>query len=185
MRIPAYSVTKKLQSKYLEQILFCLLKKNIMAKKEVKGYIKLQINGGQANPAPPVGPALGQYGVPIGEFTSQFNERTKDRMGIKLPVVITVYEDRSFEFIVKEPPAGVLIKNKLGLKSGSAVPQKDKVGHLKFDDLKALAEQKLPDLNAWDVAGAMKTLMGSARAAGVTTDIDGMTLEELRAKLAG
>lgn len=152
--------------------------------KEVKGYIKLQINGGQANPAPPVGPALGQYGVPIQDFTSQFNERTKDQMGVKLPVVITVYEDRSFEFIVKQPPASTLIKNKLNLKSGSAVPQKDKVGHLSFDALKELAEVKIPDLNAWDTAGAMKTLMGTARASGVTTDIDEMTLEELRAKLA-
>lgn len=155
-----------------------------MAAKEVKGYIKLQINGGQANPAPPVGPALGQYGVPIQDFTSQFNERTKDQMGVKLPVVITVYEDRSFEFIVKQPPASTLIKNKLNLKSGSAIPQKDKVGHLSFDALKELAEIKIPDLNAWDTAGAMKTLMGTARATGVTTDIDDMTLEELRAKLA-
>jgi len=155
-----------------------------MAKKEVKGYIKLQIKWGQANPAPPVGPALGQYGVPIQEFTSQFNERTKERMGIKLPVVITVYDDRSFEFIVKQPPASTLIKNKLNLQSGSKIPQKDKVGHLSFDDLKALAEEKLPDLNAFDVAGAMKTLMGTARATGVTTDVDNMTLAELREKLA-
>jgi large subunit ribosomal protein L11 len=105
-------------------------------------------------------------------------------MGIKLPVVITVYDDRSFEFIVKQPPASTLIKNKLSLKSGSAIPQKDKVGHLSFDDLKALAEEKLPDLNAFDTAGAMKTLMGTARATGVTTDVDTMTLTELREKLA-
>ncbi|NDK09917.1 50S ribosomal protein L11 [Candidatus Gracilibacteria bacterium] len=155
-----------------------------MAKKEVKGYIKLQIKGGQANPAPPVGPALGQYGVPIQEFTSQFNERTKDKMGVKLPVVITVFEDRTFTFVVKQPPASTLIKGKLNLKSGSKLPQKEKVGHLKFDDLKSLAEEKMPDLNAWDTAGAMKTLMGTARATGVTTDIDDMTLEELRKKLA-
>lgn len=155
-----------------------------MAKKEVKGYIKLQIKGGQANPAPPVGPALGQYGVPIQEFTSQFNERTKDRMGVKLPVVITVYEDRSFEFIVKQPPASTLVKSTLKLESGSKIPHKEKVGHLTFDQLKAIAEEKLPDLNAWDTAGAMRTLMGTARATGVTTDIDGMTLAELRAKLA-
>ncbi len=155
-----------------------------MAKKEVKGYIKLQIKWGQANPAPPVGPALGQYGVPIQEFTSQFNERTKDKMGVKLPVVITVFEDRTFTFVVKQPPASTLIKGKLNLKSGSKIPQKEKVGHLKFDDLKALAEEKLPDLNAYDIAGAMKTLMGTARATGVTTDIDDMTLEQLRAKLA-
>lgn len=155
-----------------------------MAKKEVKGYIKLQIKWGQANPAPPVGPALGQYGVPIQEFTSQFNERTKDKMGVKLPVVITVFEDRTFTFVVKQPPASTLIKGKLNLKSGSKLPQKEKVGHLKFDDLKALAEEKMPDLNAWDIAGAMKTLMGTARATWVTSDIDDMTLEELRKKLA-
>lgn len=151
--------------------------------KEVKGYIKLQINGGQANPAPPVGPALGQYGVPIQEFTQKFNEKTKDKMGIKLPVIITVYEDRSFDFIVKEPPAGVLIKNKLKLKSGSKVPQKDKVGHLTMDQLKEIAEQKMPDLNAFDLAGAMKIIMGTARAMGVTTDIDNISLKDLREKL--
>ncbi len=152
--------------------------------KEIKGYIKLQIAGGQANPAPPVGPALGQYGVPIQDFTTQFNDQTKDRMGVKLPVIITVYEDRSFDFIVKQPPASTLIKNKLNLKSGSAVPQKDKVGHLSFDQLKEISEEKAPDLNAYDTAGAMKTIMGTARATGVTTDIDDMTLEELREKLA-
>ncbi|MCD5374892.1 50S ribosomal protein L11 [Candidatus Gracilibacteria bacterium] len=152
--------------------------------KEIKGLIKLQIPGGQANPAPPVGPALGQYGVPIQDFTSQFNERTKDKMGVKLPVVITVYEDRSFEFIVKQPPASTLVKSKLNLKKGSGVPQKDKVGHLTMDMLKELAEEKMPDLNAYDLAGAMKTIMGTARATGVTTDIDEMTLAELRAKLA-
>lgn len=152
--------------------------------KEVKGYIKLQIAGGQANPAPPVGPALGQYGVPIQDFTSQFNERTKDKMGVKLPVVITVYDDRSFDFIVKQPPASTLVKGKLKLKSGSAVPQKDKVGHLTMDQLKELAEEKMPDLNAYDLAGAMKTIMGTARATGVTTDIDDITLAELREKLA-
>lgn len=152
--------------------------------KAVKGYIKLQIPGGKANPAPPVGPALGQYGVPIQEFTTRFNDQTKDKMGVKLPVIITVYEDRSFDFIVKEPPASTLIKDKLNIKSGSGTPQKDKVGHLSFDALKELAEQKLPDLNAYDTAGAMKTLMGTARATGVTTDIDNMTLAELREKLA-
>ena len=150
--------------------------------KEVKGYIKLQINGGQANPAPPVGPALGQYGVPIQEFTQRFNEKTKDKMGVKLPVIITVYEDRSFDFIVKEPPAWVLIKNKLKIKSGSKVPQKEKVGHLTMDQLKEIAEQKMPDLNAFDLAGAMKIIMGTARAMGVTTDIDNISLKDLREK---
>ena len=101
--------------------------------KAVKWYIKLQINWGQANPAPPVGPALGQYWVPIQEFTTKFNDQTKDKMGVKLPVVITVYEDRTFTFIVKQPPMSTLIKNKLKLKKGSWVPQKDKVGNLTFD----------------------------------------------------
>ena len=151
--------------------------------KEIKWYIKLQINWGQANPAPPVGPALGQYWVPIQDFTSQFNERTKDKMGIKLPTVITVYEDRTFSFIVKQPPMAVLIKNKLNLKSGSKVPQKDKVGHLTFDQIKEVATEKMPDLNAVDLAGAMKIAQGTARASGITSDIDGMTKEEIAAKL--
>ena len=151
--------------------------------KEIKGYIKLQINLGQANPAPPVGPALGQYGVPIQEFTSRFNDQTKDKMGVKLPVVITVYEDRSFDFIVKQPPMSTLIKTKLNLKSGSAVPQKDKVGNLTFDQTKEIAEEKMPDLNAIDTAGAMKIVQGTARASGITTDIDGLTKEDVAAKL--
>jgi len=151
--------------------------------KEIKGYIKLQINWGQANPAPPVGPALGQYGVPIQEFTSRFNDQTKDKMGVKLPVVITVYEDRSFDFIVKQPPMSTLIKTKLNLKSGSAVPQKDKVGNLTFDQTKEIAEEKMPDLNAIDTAGAMKIVQGTARASGITTDIDGLTKEDVAAKL--
>ena len=155
-----------------------------MAAKEVKGYIKLQINWGQANPAPPVGPALGQYGVPIQEFTQKFNELTKDKMGIKLPVVITVYEDRTFDFIVKQPPMSTLIKNKLNLKKGSGVPQKDKVGNMTFEQVKEVATEKMPDLNATCLAGAMKIAQGTARATGVTTEIDGMTKEEIAAKLA-
>lgn len=152
--------------------------------KDVKGYIKLQINGGQANPAPPVGPALGQYGVPIQEFTSQFNDRTKDKMGVKLPVIITVYEDRTFDFVVKQPPMSTLIKNKLNLKKGSGVPQKDKVGNLTLQQVKEIAEEKMPDLNAVDLAGAMKIVQGTARASGVTTEIDGLTKEEVAAKVA-
>lgn len=150
----------------------------------VKGYIKLQINWGQANPAPPVGPALGQYGVPIQEFTTKFNDQTKDKMGVKLPVVITVYEDRTFDFIVKQPPMSTLIKNKLNLKSGSGVPQKDKVGNLTLEQVKEIAEEKMPDLNAVDLAGAMMIVRGTARATWVTTDIDGMTKEDVAAKLA-
>ncbi len=152
--------------------------------KAIKWYIKLQINWGQANPAPPVGPALGQYWVPIQEFTTKFNDQTKDKMGVKLPVVITVYEDRSFTFIVKQPPMSTLIKNKLNLKKGSWVPQKDKVGNLTFDQVKEIAEEKMPDLNAYDLAWAMKIVDGTARASGVTTEIHGIDLKELREKLA-
>ena len=151
--------------------------------KDIKGFIKLQIDAGKANPAPPVGPALGQYWVPIQEFTQKFNDQTKDQMGMKLPVVITVYEDRSFDFIVKTPPAAFLIKKELGLKSASGVPHTDKVGHMTLDQLKKIAEIKMPDLNAVDMAGAVKIIQGTARAGGITTDIDGKTLEELRAEL--
>lgn len=151
--------------------------------KEIKGYIKLQINWGQATPAPPVGPALGQYWVPIQEFTQKFNEQTRDRMGVKLPVVITVYDDRTFTFIVKQPPMSTLIKSKLNLKSGSKLPHKEKVGNLTFEQLKEIANEKMPDLNAVDLAGAMKIAQGTARATGVTTDIDGMTKAEVAAKL--
>ena len=151
---------------------------------DIKGYIKLQINWGQANPAPPVGPALGQYWVPIQEFTSQFNDQTKDKMGVKFPVVITVFEDRTFTFVVKQPPLSTLIKAKLNLAKGSGVPQKDKVGHLTFDQCKEIAEEKMPDLNAIDIAGAMKTVDGTARATWVTSDIHDMTADDIRAKLA-
>lgn len=151
---------------------------------DIKGYIKLQIDAGKANPAPPVGPALGQYGVPIQEFTTKFNDQTKDQMGMKLPVVITVYEDRTFDFVVKTPPASFLIKKELGLKSGSAESHKTKVAHMNIEQLKKIAEIKMPDLNAVDLAGAVKIVQGSARATGVTTDVDGMTKEEIAAKLA-
>ena len=152
--------------------------------KDIKGFIKLQINWGQANPAPPVGPALGQYGVPIQEFTSQFNDRTKDKMGVKLPVIITVYEDRTFDFVVKQPPMSTLVMKKANIKKGSGVPQKDKVAHLTFDQIKEVAEEKQVDLNSVDLAGAMKIAQGTARASGITTDIDGMTKAEIAAKLA-
>jgi len=152
-------------------------------KKAVKRYIKLQINWGQATPAPPVWPALWQAGIPIMEFTTKFNEQTRDRMGIKLPVIIVVYEDKTFEFIVKQPPMSGLIKAALSLKSGSKLPHKDKVGHLSFEQVKTIAEQKLPDLNAVDIAWAMKIAQGTARASGITTDVDGMTKDEIAAKL--
>ncbi len=143
----------------------------------------MQINWGQANPAPPVGPALGQYNVSIQEFTTRFNDQTKDKMGIKLPVIITVYEDRSFDFIVKQPPMSTLIKNKLNLKKGSGVANKEKVGNLTFTQVKEIAEEKMPDLNVTCLAGAMKTVQGTARASGITTEIDGMTKEEITTKL--
>ena len=152
-------------------------------KKAVKGYIKLQINWGQANPAPPVWPALSQHWVPIQEFTSRFNEQTKDRMGVRLPVVITVYEDKTFEFFRSEKNTSCL-KGKLNLKSASKVPNKEKVGHLTFEQVKEIATEKMPDLNAVDLAGAMMTVRGTARAGGITTDIDGLKIDEVRAKLA-
>ena len=150
----------------------------------IKWYIKLQINWGQANPAPPVGPALGQYWVPIQEFTKAFNDQTKDKMGVKLPVVITVYEDRTFTFVVKQPPMSTLIMTKANVKKGSSIPQKDKVAHLTLQQVKEIAEEKMPDLNAKDLAGAMKIAQGTARQCGITTDIDGLTKEEVAAKVA-
>ena len=151
--------------------------------KPIKAFIKLQINGWQANPAPPVWPALGQHWVPIVEFTKRFNDETKDRMGVRLPVIITVYEDKSFDFIVKQSPMSHLVKAKANLKSGSKLPHKDKVGHITFDQLKTIATQKMPDLNAVDLAGAMLILDGTARQMWVTSDIHGMSKEEVQAKL--
>lgn len=137
-----------------------------MAKKIV-GQIKLQIPGGAANPAPPVGPALGQQGVNIMEFCKAFNARTKESQGLIIPVVITVYSDRSFTFITKTPPAAVLIMKELGKDKGSSVPNKEKIGTLTKDQIKAIAEKKMPDLNAADVEAAMRTVMGTARSMGV------------------
>jgi len=140
-----------------------------MAKKVLK-EVKLQIPGGQANPAPPVGPALGQAGVNIMEFCKAFNAQTGDMNGTLIPVVITVYEDRSFTFIMKQPPAAVLIKQALKLKSGSAVPHRDKVGQLTDAQITEIAEKKMPDLNANDVDAAMHIIAGTARSMGVTVD---------------
>ena len=137
-----------------------------MAKK-VLTTIKLQAPGGQASPAPPVGPALGQHGVNIMEFTKAFNAQTAQENGRITPVEITVYEDRSFTFITKTPPAAVLIKEALGLTSGSDVPNKNKVGTLSQDQLRSIAELKLTDLNANDVDAAMKIIAGTARSMGV------------------
>ena len=138
-----------------------------MAKK-VTGYIKLQIPAGKATPAPPVGPALGQHGVNIVQFTKEFNARTADQGDMIIPVVITVYADRSFSFITKTPPAAHLIKKELNLKSGSAKPQADKVGQLSQEQLTKIAEIKMPDLNANDIEAAKKIIAGTARSMGVT-----------------
>lgn len=138
-----------------------------MAKKVV-GQIKLQIPAGSANPAPPVGPALGQQGVNIMEFCKAFNARTKDGGGIVTPVVITVYADRTFSFITKTPPTSVLIKKELGKEKGSGTPNKDKIGSLTTEQVRKIAETKLADLNAANVDAAMKTVMGTARSMGVT-----------------
>ena len=140
-----------------------------MAQK-VTGYIKLQIPAGKATPAPPVGPALGQHGVNIMAFTKEFNERTKNDIGYIIPVVITVYQDHSFTFITKTPPAAVLIKKAAGIESGSGVPNKTKVAKLTKDQVRQIAEQKMPDLNAASIETAMSMIAGTARSMGVTVE---------------
>ena len=137
-----------------------------MAQKVV-GYVKLQIPAGKATPAPPVGPALGQYGLDIVSFTKQFNEKTAKDAGLVIPVVITVYADRSFSFITKTPPAPVLIKKAAGIKSGSGVPNKTKVAKLTKAQVQQIAEQKMPDLNAASLEAAMSMIAGTARSMGV------------------
>ena len=138
-----------------------------MAKK-VTGYIKLQIPAGKATPAPPVGPALGQHGVNIVEFTKQFNAKTADQGDLIIPVVITVYNDRSFSFITKTPPAAVLIKKACNIKSGSGVPNKTKVATITKAQVQEIAELKMPDLNAASVESAMRMIEGTCRSMGVT-----------------
>ena len=138
-----------------------------MAQKVV-GFIKLQIPAGKATPAPPVGPALGQHGVNIMAFTKEFNERTKNDAGMIIPVVITVYADRSFSFITKTPPAAVLIKKACNIQSGSAVPNRTKVATISIDDVRKIAETKMPDLNAASIEAAMSMIAGSARSMGIT-----------------
>ena len=137
-----------------------------MAQK-VTGYIKLQIAAGKATPAPPVGPALGQHGVNIVAFTKEFNERTKNDVGLIIPVVITVYADRSFTFITKTPPAAVLIKKACGIESGSGVPNKTKVAKITKKQVKKIAETKMPDLNAANIESAMSMIAGTARSMGI------------------
>ena len=137
-----------------------------MAQKVI-GYIKLQIPAGKATPAPPVGPALGQHGVNIMAFTKEFNERTKNDVGMIIPVVITVYADRSFTFITKNPPAAVLINKACGIESGSGVPNKNKVAKITKEQIRKIAETKMPDLNASTIEAAMSMIAGTARSMGV------------------
>ncbi len=137
-----------------------------MAQK-ITGYVKLQIPAGKATPAPPVGPALGQHGVNIMAFTKEFNERTKNDVGLVIPVVITVYADRSFSFITKTPPAAILIKKAIGLNSGSGVPNKTKVGKITREQIKKIAETKMADLNAANIETAASMIAGTCRSMGV------------------
>ena len=135
--------------------------------KQVIGLIKLHVPGGQANPAPPVGPALGQHGVNIGEFVRRFNDATSDRQGVILPTVITVYADKSFGFITKEPPAAVLLKQAAGIAKGSPEPNREKVAKITRAQLEEIANAKMPDLNASDVEHAMNIIAGTARSMGI------------------
>ena len=135
--------------------------------KEISGYLKLQIRGGAANPSPPVGPALGSKGLNIMEFCKQFNARTQEKQGKVLPVVITIYTDKSFDFIIKTPPAPVLILEAAKKKKGSSESNRDKVGSVTWDQVQAIAETKMPDLNAFTVESAMKMVAGTARSMGI------------------
>jgi len=134
---------------------------------KIVGYVKLQIPAGKATPAPPVGPALGQHGVNIAAFTKEFNERTKNNMGLLTPVVITIYADRSFTFICKTPPAAALLKKACGIESGSGVPNKDKVAKISRSEVRKIAEMKMPDLNTTDLEAATSMVAGTARSMGI------------------
>ncbi len=136
--------------------------------KEITGYLKLQIKGGQANPSPPVGPALGSKGLNIMDFCKQFNARTQDKQGQLLPVLVTIYSDKSFEFVIKTPPAAALLLQAAKLKKGSGEPNRTKVGSVSWDQVKEIAETKMPDLNAFKVESAMKMVAGTARSMGLT-----------------
>ena len=138
--------------------------------KEIVTQIKLQASGGQATPAPPIGPALGQNGVNIGQFVSQFNERTKEMNGTTVPVVITVYKDKSFTFEVKSPPAAVLLKQMAQVAKGSGVPNKEKVGTVTTEQVRQIAEQKIKDLNAYDIDAAEQIIRGTARSMGIEVE---------------
>jgi len=136
--------------------------------KEITGYVKLQVKGGQANPSPPIGPALGSKGLNIMEFCKQFNARTQDKMGTVLPVVITVYSDKSFDFVIKTPPAPILLLDAVKKQSGSAQPNRNKIASVTWDQVKAIAEIKMPDLNAFTLDSAMSMVAGTARSMGIT-----------------
>jgi large subunit ribosomal protein L11 len=135
--------------------------------KEISGYLKLQVRGGQANPSPPVGPALGAKGLNIMEFCKQFNARSQDKMGQVLPVLVTIYSDKSFDFVIKTPPAPVMLLEASKKKKGSAEPNRAKVGSVTWDQVKEIAEVKMPDLNAFTVESAMKMVAGTARSMGL------------------
>ena len=136
--------------------------------KEIEGYLKLQVQGGQANPSPPVGPALGSKGLNIMDFCKQFNARTQEKKGQLLPVVVTIYKDKTFEFVIKTPPAAVMLLEKSGVKKGSGEPNRIKVGSVTWDQVKEIAEFKMADLNAFKVESAMKMIAGTARSMGLT-----------------
>ena len=136
--------------------------------KEVTGYLKLQVKGGQANPAPPIGPALGSKGLNIMDFCKQFNARTQDKPGQVLPVLISIYNDKTFDFVIKTPPAAILILDAAKKQKGSAEPNRNKVGSITWDQVKTIAETKMPDLNSFKVESAMKMVAGTARSLGIT-----------------
>lgn len=138
--------------------------------KEILGYLKLQAKGGQANPSPPIGPALGSKGLNIMEFCKQFNARTQDKMGQVVPVLITIYSDKSFDFVIKTPPAAIMVMEASKVKKGSAEPNRNKVGSITWDQVKFIAETKMQDLNAFTVESAMKMVAGTARSMGVKVE---------------
>ncbi len=135
--------------------------------KEVAAFIKLQIKGGAANPSPPVGPALGSKGVNIMDFCKQFNARTQDKAGKVLPVIITVYSDKSFDFVVKQPPVAIQLKQAANVQTGSAQPNRDKVGEVTWDQVRAIAQDKMPDMNCFTIEAAMRMVAGTARSMGI------------------
>jgi large subunit ribosomal protein L11 len=136
--------------------------------KEIRGYLKLQVKGGAANPSPPIGPALGSKGLNIMEFCKQFNARTQDKAGQVCPVLITIYTDKSFDFVIKTPPAPVLLMDAAKIKAGSKEPNRNKVGSVSWDQIREIAEIKMPDLNAFKIESAMKLVAGTARSMGIT-----------------